>query len=180
MTKTLAEIVGTIVAELTPLGSEERKRAFYAAMTLLGEEAIKGPSATAKHDELDGAETLPARVKTWMRQSDLSMDQLQQVFHIENGLVEIIAEIPGKNNKEKVRNAYILTGVSNFLLTGEQRFDDTSARRLCERVGIYDPTNHSKYMKGSEFTGSRVRGWTVTVPGLKAGAALIKGIGNIG
>jgi hypothetical protein len=179
MTKTLSEIVGTIVIELTPLGSEERKRAVHAAMTLLGEEVIKALPARVEQTEHDGAETLPSRVRTWMRQNDLSMGEIQQVFHIDNETVEIIAEIPGKNNKEKVRNAYILTGVSNFLLTGEQRFDDTTARGLCERVGIYDSTNHAKHMKdGNEFTGSRERGWTVTIPGLKVGANLVKGIGK--
>jgi hypothetical protein len=181
MTKTLAEIVGTIVKELTPLGSEERKRAVHAAMTLLGEDAIKQLSASVEQNEPEGAEALSPRARTWMRQNDLSMDELQQVFHIENGTVEIIAEIPGKSNREKVRNAYILTGISSFLSTGEQRFDDTAARGLCERVGIYDSTNHSKYMKdGNEFMGSRERGWTVTIPGLRAGALIIKGVGNNG
>jgi hypothetical protein len=179
MTKTLAEIVGTIVKELTPLESEERRRAVHAAMTLLGEEATKLPLAVVERNEPEFAETLSPRVRTWMRQNDLSMDELQQVFHIENGTVEIIAGIPGKSNKEKVRNAYILTGISSFLSSGEQRFDDAAARGLCERVGIYDPTNHSKYMKdGNEFMGSRAQGWTVTIPGLKAGAHIIKGIGN--
>jgi hypothetical protein len=179
MTKTLAEIVGTLVSELTPLGSDERKRAFHAAMMLLGEEAISAPAATIEQGQPDGADTLPPRARTWMRQHNLSMNTLQQLFHVENGTVEIIAEIPGKNRREKVRNAYILTGVSNFLLTGEQRFDDAAARGLCERVGIYDPTNHAKYMKdGNEFTGSREKGWTVTIPGLKAGANLVKGIEN--
>jgi hypothetical protein len=179
MPKTLAEIVGTIVDELTPLGSEDRKRAIHAAMTLLGEEAIKASTASATKDEPDNLNTFSPRVRTWMRQSDLSLDALQLAFHVEEGAVEIIAEIPGRNNKEKVRNAYILTGIASFLQTGEQRFDDAAARGLCERVGIYDGTNHSKYMKGSEFTGSRERGWTITIPGLKAGAALIKGIGSV-
>jgi hypothetical protein len=182
MTKrTIVEIVGTIVNELTPLGSDERKRAVHAAMTLLGEQAIKSPQADVEYGGGDGAETLPPRARTWMRQNDLSMRQLQQAFHIENGTVEIIAEIPGKSNREKVRSAYVLTGISNFVLTGEQRFDDVAARALCERFGIYDSTNHSKYMKGgNEFTGSRERGWALTLPGLKAGANLVKEIGNQG
>jgi hypothetical protein len=181
MTKTIVEAVGTIVNELTPFGSDERRRAIHAAMTLLGEEATKPPQADVAQGDGEDVETLPPRVKTWMRQNNLSMQELQQTFHIENGTIEIIAEIPGKNNKEKVRNAYILTGISNFILAGEQRFDDTAARALCERVGIYDSTNHSKYMKiGNEFTGSRERGWTVTIPGLKTGANLVKEIGNQG
>ena len=178
MPRTLAEIVGTIVTELTPLGPDERRRAIHAAMTLLGEEAIGAPITSVEQGRPDGTEALPPRVRTWMRQNDLSMSELEQVFHLDSGTVEIIAEIPGKSKKEKVRNAYILTGVSTFLVTGEQRFDDATARGLCERVAIYDPTNHSKYIKeGNEFTGSRERGWTVTIPGLKAGANLVKGIG---
>jgi hypothetical protein len=184
MPRTLAEIVGAIVDELTPLGSDERKRAVHAAMTLLGEDVIgvntsaANTSAASTHqnraDGADGTEALPPRVRSWMRQNNLSMDHVQHVFHINNDTAEIIAEIPGRNNREKVRNAYVLTGISNFLVTGEQRFDDTTARGLCERVGIYDSTNHAKSMKGgNEFVGSRSGGWTITSPGLKHAAGLI-------
>src|ERR1700730_18408043 len=110
MPRTLAEIVGTIVTELTPLGSDERRRAIQAAVTLLGEEAIGTPVTSVEQGRPDGTEVLPPRVRTWMRQNDLSMRELEQVFHLDGGTVEIIAEIPGKSKKEKVRNAYILTG----------------------------------------------------------------------
>ena len=179
MTKTLAEIAGIIVKELTPLNSEERKRAVHAAMTLLGEETMRQAVGSPAETEIEDSEALPPRAKTWMRQNDLSMDDLEQVFHFENGSIEIIAEIPGRSNREKVRNAYILTGISSLLTTGELRFDDSVARGLCERVAIYDSTNHSKYMKdGNEFTGSRERGWTVTIPGLRAAAQIVKGAGG--
>jgi len=126
---------------------------------ILGEDTTKSSVIEAEKVEIEGAEMFPARVKAWMRQYDLSVDQLQQSFLIENGAVEFIGEISGKNNKEKVRNAYILAGISVYLLTGEQRFDDAAARTLCVRFGIYDHTNHSKYMKGgNEFAGSRERG----------------------
>ncbi len=182
MMKTLAQIVGTIVDELSPLASEDRKRAMLAAMTLLGEAPTKIESPRAEQEELEESEDMAAlrpRVKTWMRQNDLSISAVQNTFHIENGIAEFIGEVPGATNKDKVRNAYILTGLSAFLVNGEQRFDDTAARTLCERFGFYDSTNHSKYVKGgSEFSGSRERGWTLTIPGLKAGAALIKDIGT--
>lgn len=173
MPGTLVEIVGAIVNELTPLNSEERKRAIQAAMTLLGESGAAEAESVDRRS-VEGMETMPARVRSWLRQNSLSIEQVEQVFHINNNEVEIIAEIPGRNNKEKVRAAYILTGISNFLLTGEQRFDDVAARALCERVGIYDSTNHAKYMKGgNEFVGSRNAGWTLTAPGLRQGAIFI-------
>jgi hypothetical protein len=86
----------------------------------------------------------------------------------------IAAEVPGKSNRERVRNAYVLFGISRLLATGTANFDDKLARGLCEKLGIYDRTNHMKYMKGgNEFTGSKDKGWALTAPGLKHGAALI-------
>jgi hypothetical protein len=179
--KTISEVVGAIVEELTPLGSEERRRVIHAVMTLLGEEVVKIPHPGAEQGGVSGAEGLNVRAKSWMRQNNLSMEQLEQTFLIQDEAVEVIATVPGNNNKEKVRNAYVLTGISQFLRTGDQRFDDSVARSLCERLGFYDRTNHAKYMKGgNEFTGSKESGWTVTIPGLKAGANLIKDIGSHG
>lgn len=179
--KAITDVVKTIVEELTSLESDERKRAVQAALMILGEDALKPQVIEAEKDNVEDAEMLPARVRIWMRQNDLSFDEVQQAFHIESGAVEFIGEIPGKTNKVKVRNAYILTGISAYLLTGEQRFDDVVARALCSRFGIYDHTNHSKYLKGgNEFTGSRERGWTLTNPGLKAGANLIKEVSSKG
>ena len=179
MNKTLAQIVGTIVDELSPLGSDDRRRAVRAAMMLLGDEALEPEVGQVDEAHSEDISAFPPRVRTWMRQNDLSIAAVQNTFHIEHGAAEFIGEVPGSTNKDKVRNAYVLTGISNFLGTGEQRFDDAAARALCERFGFYDSTNHSKYLRaGSEFTGGRERGWTLTIPGLKAGANLIKEIGS--
>ena len=105
------------------------------------------------------------------------MDELQQVFHLGNGDAEVIAgDIPGKNKKEKTYSAYILIGLSKLLSTGSPAFDDKSARALCESSGCYDQANHSVHIKerGNEFTGTKDKGWTLTAPGLKRAAVLIK------
>lgn len=176
--KSAAEIVAIIVTELTPLSSEDRHRVVQASMTLLGESAAKVGSSSPNTGESDAGDVgaLSNRARTWIRQNDLSMEQLEQVFHFDDGTVEIIAaEILGNNNKERVRNAYILTGIRSLLLTGDAKFDDQAARTLCDLHGFYDHTNHSKYVKGwNEFAGSRDKGWTLTAPGLKAAASLIK------
>jgi hypothetical protein len=174
--KTLSQVVGKIVEELESLSSDERKRAVQAAMTILGEEAIK--SSQAADESIEGAEKIHVRARTWMKQNEITVDQLQQVFLMDG---EVIASIPGDNKKDQVRNAYILTGVARFLFAGEQKFDDAPAKALCESRGLYDSTNHSKSTKsGSDFTGSKQNGWTITQPGLKAGALLIKSIANQG
>jgi hypothetical protein len=177
--KSLTDIVATLVEELTPLGSDERHRAIQASLTLLGEAPIQAVGGT-KSNEQHGAEEdvgeFSARSRIWMRQNSISPEELLQVFHVNEGEVEIIAsEIPGKSNRDKVRNAYVLLGIARLISLGEAKFDDKSARALCASSGFYDKTNHMKYMKGgNEFTGSKDKGWMLTAPGLKHGAEIIK------
>ncbi len=108
-----------------------------------------------------------------MKQFELAPELIGQVFHPDENGMEIIATIPGTTRREQVRNAYVLSGIAQLLSKGETRFDDKVARLLCERGGFFDRTNHMKYMKGSEFTGSKEKGWILTTPGLKHGALLV-------
>jgi len=185
-TKGAVEVVGKIVEELTPFPTEERLRIVRASLTLLGDEPrAKGasdPVSGTGQDSPSGSApdvgALPTRAQTWMKQNQLSLEQLQQGFHMDGDTVEVIAsEIPGATNREKVRNAYILTGIGRLLTTGEPKFDDKAAREICEKYGFYDPTNHSKYVKGgNELSGKKETGWILTAPGLKHGAVLIADI----
>jgi hypothetical protein len=87
---------------------------------------------------------------------------------------------PGSSTKVKTINAYILTGISKLLATGEAKFDDESGRAVCESMGCFDKTNHSKFVKekGNVSGGSKGSGWTLTGPGLKSGADLIKALAS--
>jgi len=170
-----------IVEILTPLSSEDRARVIRAAMVLLDESK---PSLSIPKDETglskdinEDSSSLPPRANVWMNQNGLKTDELQEVFHITDAGTEVIAaRIPGKNMKEQVCNAYILTGIAQLLLNGNPSFQDKSARALCELSGCYDNGNHSAYIRarGNAFTGTKEKGWTLTAPGLKEGAELIK------
>lgn len=177
--KSMAEVVGAVVKELSPLGAAERQRVIRAALALLGDEIIEQPSPMSVSSSSSLSERddeAPPRARMWMRQNGISQENILQVFHSGPEGVEIIApEIPGSNNREKVRNAYVLVGIAKLFAGEDAHFDDLTARSLCERFGFYDPTNHSKYVKGgNEFVGAKEKGWTVTAPGLKQGAALVK------
>jgi hypothetical protein len=174
----LTEVVKQLVGILTPLSSEERKRTIAASFTLLGDGAVisknldVGTQQTG--DELPAG--LPPRVAPWMKQNDISMEELEQVFQIgADGVTVIASDILGKNDKEKTYSAYILAGVAKFL-AGSTTFDDTAARELCKSLGCFNRPNHAGYIseKGNEFTGSKDKGWTLTAPGLKRGAAIVK------
>lgn len=181
------DILSQVINLLEPLKSEERKRIMQASMTFLGEAPIKTADAIDTADNhggdanIDNDDNLPVRARQWFKQNGISLDHLQHVFHIENEKVEIIApDIPGKSDKEKTINAYVLTGLSRFLLTGESKFDDKLARSICVSTGCYDATNHATYMKakGNYLSGSKESGWTITGPGLKHGAEVVKQIAN--
>lgn len=175
---TAVDAASQIVSLLTPLSPEDRRRAIRAAFALLGDEATDSPTAGQTQGGDQGqSDNFPPRARAWMKQNGISTDEIQQVFHVSEGAVEVIAsEIPGKNDKERTYAAYVLTGVAKLLGTGNPFFDDKSARALCKSSGCFNVANHSTYLndKGNEFAGSKEKGWTLTAPGLKLGAALVK------
>ena len=183
-TKKSTEIVSEIVELLTPIESAERIRIVQASLTLLGETFSSSPrhidgGSDALGEESGELSMLPVRARAWMKQNSITADELQQVFHLADGNADVIAgDVPGKNKKEKTYNAYVIAGLARLLSTGDGAFDDKSARSLCETFGCYDPANHSSTIKdkGNEFTGTKDKGWTLTAPGLKRAAILVKEI----
>lgn len=180
----IADIAGKILKLIEPLESEQRARVIQAALVMVGDGPLPpAPGSTngatkgsANHD--DGS-SLPVKVRTWMSQNQVTKEQLDQVFHIDGETVDVIAAtIPGKNAKLQSLNAYVLTGLARMLVTGDPTFDDNSARAVCQSGGFHDATNHARILKdkGSDFTGTKDKGWTVTSPGLKKAAALVKEI----
>lgn len=176
---TSIEITGKIIELLTPLESTERVRVVQASLTLLGETATALPKGDLGKQTQDDASTddysAYPRTRAWMKQYGISVEQIQKVFHVAEGTESILVTSPGKNRKEQVLNAYILTGVAKLLSTGEATFDDTTARAFCKQSGCYDQANHALYLKGkgNEFAGTKDK-WTLTNPGLKRAAELIK------
>ncbi len=167
-----------VVEILTPLSSEDRTRVIGAALALLGDvQSRSGLQATDGQiaDDSDLG-VLPPRAKHWMSQNGILAAELQHVFHIADGAAEVIAAVPGRNKKEQTYNAYVLTGLGQLLVTGSATFSDKTARALCETSGCYDSANHAAHLKdkGNEFTGSKDKGWTLTAPGLKRAANLVK------
>jgi hypothetical protein len=184
-TTKMTDVVATIVDALTPLESTQRQRTIQAALTLLGETFVPpatgktgaDPSKGASHEGISGnIEGLSKQATAWMKKYSISKEKLDEVFHVTENAAEVIAsKMPGKKRGEQTVNAYVLQGISSYLLSGEPNFDDQSARQLCEQVGCYDYSNHTKYLasKGNLFTGSKKGGWRLTNPGLKHGSDLI-------
>jgi hypothetical protein len=170
--KSSSQIVGQLVDELADFSPDERRRIMHAALTLLGD-AVAPAISLGVLNESNGGLSFPAKARMWMKQYGVTAEQISEVFHLSETGMEVIASVPGASRREQVRNAYVLFGIGELLSRGETKFDDKSAREFCEAGGFFDHTNHMKYMKGSEFTGSKEKGWVLTTPGLKYGAHLI-------
>jgi hypothetical protein len=166
---------------LEPADAAERKKAIKAALTMLGDDTSvaseKGetgkPSGEDEADEGD----FNAKTRSWMARNKLTAEQLNHVFHIDGETVDIIIDsAPGKNQKQQTVNAYVLTGIRELIKTGDAKFDDKSGRDSCEKMGCYGPSNHATYMSkpGNVLSGSKDSGWSLTGPGLKSGADLVK------
>ncbi len=172
------DVLTSIVDLLEPMESDDRVRIINAALALLGESVAptKVGTETIAEDTANLGE-LPPRARMWMKQHGLSSSELEQVFTIVDGVAEVSAShIPGKNKKEQTLNAYVLTGIAKLVATGNANFSDSEARDLCVSSGCYDSGNHATTMKnkGNDFTGTKDKGWTLTAPGLKRAAELIK------
>jgi hypothetical protein len=171
--------IETVVRTLGPLPSSERQKIIQAVLVILGESGAGKVSANERaigRSLIAGQEDIPSRATLWMKQNGLTFEQLEQVFDISGGVATVIASgVSGKNNADKTIKAYLLTGLTSLLSSGDPVFEDRTARGLCETFGCYDNTNHSKYMKemGNNFAGSKDKGWKLTAPGLKAAAVLI-------
>lgn len=166
---------------LEPHETDVRQRAVRAVMVMLGDNAqaasVAGAAGALSPDEEPDGSALPIKVKGWMRTHNITREQLGNVFHLDGGASEVLPTgAPGKNGKEQTINAYVLTGIAGFLHTGEAKFDDKTARDVCRSMGCFNEGNHAYYLKGrgNVIGGTKDSGWTLTGPGLKLGAELVK------
>lgn len=174
----LAQIIDT----LTPLETEVRQRTLAAAQAYFApaQPALQSapPSHSAPQQQtIEVNSAISAKAEIWMKQNNVSDEDLERVFHTSKDDAEFIASsVPGKSKKDQTFNAYILLGISKLISTGNPFFEDKEARELCVKQGCYDSANHATYFKdkSNELAGTKEKGWTVTAPGLKSGALLVK------
>lgn len=122
---------------------------------------------------------LPSSINVWMNQNGLTDNDLESVFHFSGSNISlVVAQPPGASGREKTINCYILAGLTALLRSGEALFTDKEARDLCSALGCFNTNHHANYLgsRGNEFVGSKEKGWTLTAPGKKRAAELVKEI----
>lgn len=181
----LPDVVGDIYKLLDPLESADRQKVIKSAMMLLGENVNSGVAAEASNgfSGSDDESAFGVKATRWMGQNRIAASAIDEIFHKDGDNVEIIVgEVPGRGNKGKSQNCYLLSGVRTLLKSDDPKFTDAEAVSLCKHMGCYDQANHAKTRSdlGNIVAGSKASGFALPAPGLRAAAELIKNMASGG
>lgn len=166
---------------LFKLTAEDRQRIFNAVAAMCGDANVSmlpgAPARIAQHVPDLAQADLPMKAARWLSSQNLSREALDAFIHIDGANSELIAvTIPGGSKREQMINCYLLCGITQLMKTGEASFQDEDALALCKKYKCHDVANHATYRKqiGNYLAGDKQRGFTLSAPGLKAAADLIR------
>src|SRR5688572_2259172 len=104
----ITDVTMQIVELLLPLESEARQRVMQASFLLLGETQISTPPPSSSvfspaiTEQEEYGDSLPKQGKIWIKQHNLTLEQLEQIFHLSDGHADVItSEMFGKDTKAK-------------------------------------------------------------------------------
>jgi hypothetical protein len=88
-----------------------------------------------------GALSLPLRLKAFMKKHDVNVEQLDKLFHAEDGAVEPIwSSDETKHSKAQIEIA-LMEALQHAMVAGEFTFDPEEVRAICEAKRCYDKGN---------------------------------------
>ncbi|MGZ3656519.1 MAG: hypothetical protein ACXWR1_18695 [Bdellovibrionota bacterium] len=131
----------------------------------------------ADHEDAEDEFGLSAQGARWLKRNNIEASSASAIFSLGADEIEVVSNsIPGTSSAGKLRESFLLQGVTALLATGSPRFKHEDAKELCEHYGAWDPTNATKYIKriSSLVSGSRSTGYQLTAKGLLDAANLIK------
>jgi hypothetical protein len=144
-----------------------------------GEEGIQiEKKATKVKRESEGLDpnTMPMRVKAFMKRTKVTDKQLGSLFHIEGNQYEPIWGVNAtKVSKAQVQIA-LMQSLQRALTKGEFSFDREEVREDCRKKGCYDRTNFKANFQnnGKYFSGLEKEGLvSLTDEGMTALAAVV-------
>lgn len=179
-TKNITDITGEIFDLLNPLPQEDRKRIVNAVFVLLGDAApAAGTGATGSGSPAQAQITgsFSPKARQWLGQHRLTQERLEKIFYFQDGKADIhLQTIVGASKREQTINCYLLMGAKAFLESDIPTISDSDAIALCKHTQAYDKNNHTTNRKalGNLASGSKAEGLSLTGPGLKTAAELIR------
>jgi hypothetical protein len=176
--KNILGITGQIYKLLQPLNPEDRQKVFAGVLGMLGE-TVPAVAAVGGMGKGPAAAGFGTKAAHWMQSNNLTKEELQSVFELGDGSIELLAvKVPGKTKKEQSINSYLLVGTKSLLAGDDPKFADKEAVVYCKQTGCHDVANHAstRASLGSKVSGNKSTGFRLSTPGLQAAAQLIKQI----
>lgn len=91
---------------------------------------------SARNTNADGSE-----------EAQVGKNQFPNVFAASNGVIRVIASVPGTSQKEKTVNLTYLYALATEILTDEKRVSLDEIRQACKRHNCYNSSNFASYVK---------------------------------
>lgn len=165
---------------LEPLDPDVRQRVVIGALAMLGDTppGLRAFAGSGPGQDGDTVADFGSKANRWLKRHNLTLEQLEHAFHFgDDGAVEVLeGTVPGDGMKGQSTTAYLLLGVRHLLADDEPKFTDGDAVALCKRLGCHDSSNHAATRRdlGNRVTGSKKDGFTLTTPGLREAAEIVK------
>jgi hypothetical protein len=125
---------------------------------------------------------LNAGTNSFMRRYQVSIQELQQVYHLEHENIDyLLPGLDASNNKEGLRQCICLVGIKNLIEHGSYKVNLSELRELAGNLGVYDYSNFSAYMKGNKDILKKYepgKDTELNAMGIKEAAQLIKKLGG--
>ena len=100
-----------------------------------------------KSDSPENTIPLSAQLRVFMRKTNITIEEIQNIIHYENGNVYFIKEPKDSIvSKGQIKWALLL-GLKNGIAAKDFLVDPEDLRSICQDKGYYDMKNFSRYLK---------------------------------
>lgn len=148
------------------------------------DKGLRSEKATKNKRESEGLNpnTLPMRVKAFMKRTQVSDKQIDHLFHIEGNQYEPIWLLKATKFSKTQVDIALLQSLQRALTSGEFSFDREKVREECRNRKSYNKNNFNANFQNSAkyFTGLEKEGLvSLTDEGMTALATLVKELSGV-
>jgi hypothetical protein len=142
------------------------------------EEGLSDHPATTvlalERSEDEGISTIALK---WMKRSNLSSKDLQNLFSLGIDDIDLISKsVPGKSKRERLLHVLFLKAIAAYLATGAARVTYEQLKEAAIHYKAFDANNFAAHIKSfaADIGGTKESGYTLTPRGLSAATKLVQ------
>lgn len=131
---------------------------------------------SSSDDEFEGIS--PAG-KKWITRSGINQSKLMSIFSLGIDEIDLVSKsVPGNTKSQRMRNVFLLKGLSAYLGTGAARVTHEQVKETCLHYDAWDGPNFTKILKSmtADVSGGKDSGYTLTPKGISEATSLVKKI----